>query len=35
VRLKAIQGLGGWSSMAALQQYLEVSEDEKVGAIAR
>ena len=29
------QDLGGWSSMAALQQYLEVSEDEKVGAIAQ
>jgi hypothetical protein len=25
---------GGWSSRAALQGYLEVSEDEKVGAIA-
>ena len=35
VRLKAIQDLGGWSSMAALQRYLEVSEDEKVDAIAQ
>jgi integrase/recombinase XerD len=35
VRLKAIQDLGGWSSMAALQRYLEVSEEEKVRAIAR
>ena len=35
VRLKAIQDLGGWSSMAALQQYLEVSEEEKVDAIAQ
>jgi integrase/recombinase XerD len=35
VRLKAIQDLGGWSSMAALQRYLEVSEEEKVGAIAQ
>ncbi|MBE9157050.1 tyrosine-type recombinase/integrase [Nodosilinea sp. LEGE 06152] len=34
VRLKAIQDLGGWSSMAALQRYLEVSEEEKVEAIA-
>jgi integrase/recombinase XerD len=35
VRLKAIQDLGGWSSMAALQRYLDVSEEEKVDAIAR
>lgn len=35
VRLKAIQDLGGWSSMAALQRYLEVSEEEKVSAIGR
>ncbi|MBE9160363.1 site-specific integrase [Nodosilinea sp. LEGE 06152] len=35
VRLKAIQDLGGWSSMAALQRYLEVSEEEKVEAIAQ
>jgi integrase/recombinase XerD len=35
VRLKAIQDLGGWSSMAALQRYLDVSEDEKVDAIAQ
>jgi hypothetical protein len=25
---------GGWSSRAALQRYLEVSEEERVGAIA-
>ena len=35
VRLKAIKELGGWSSMAALQRYLEVSEEEKVEAIAK
>jgi integrase/recombinase XerD len=35
VRLKAIQDLGGWSSMAALQRYLDVSGDEKVEAIAQ
>ncbi|MBD1877094.1 site-specific integrase [Nodosilinea sp. FACHB-131] len=35
VRLKAIQDLGGWSSMAALQRYLDVSEEEKVDAIAQ
>jgi integrase/recombinase XerD len=35
VRLKTIQDLGGWSSMAALQRYLEVSEEEKVSAIGR
>lgn len=35
VRLKTIQDLGGWSSMAALQRYLEVSEEEKVGAIGQ
>jgi integrase/recombinase XerD len=35
VRLKAIQDLGGWSSMAALQRYLDVSEEEKVDAIAK
>jgi integrase/recombinase XerD len=35
VGLKAIQDLGGWSSMAALQRYLEVSEEERVGAIAQ
>lgn len=35
VRLKAIQDLGGWSSMAALQRYLDVSEEEKVEAIAK
>ena len=35
VRLKAIQDLGGWSSMAALQRYLEVSEDEKVDEISQ
>jgi len=29
VRLKTIQDLGGWTSMAALQRYLEVSEEEK------
>lgn len=34
VRLKAIQDLGGWSSMAALQRYLEVLEEEKVDAIS-
>ena len=34
VRLKAIQDLGGWSSMAALQRYLEVSEEEKTDAIS-
>lgn len=34
VRLKAIQDLGGWSSMAALQRYLEVSEEEKRDAIS-
>lgn len=35
VRLKTIQELGGWSSMAALQRYLEVSDEEKVEAIGR
>lgn len=35
VRLKTIQDLGGWTSMAALQRYLEVSEDEKVEAIGK
>jgi len=35
VRLRTIQDLGGWSSMAALQRYLEVSEEEKVSAIGR
>lgn len=35
VRLKAIQDLGGWSSMAALQRYLDVSEEEKVDAISQ
>ena len=33
VRLKTIQELGGWTSMAALQRYLEVSEEEKMEAI--
>jgi len=35
VRLKAIQDLGGWSSIAALKRYLEVSEEEKVNAISK
>ena len=35
VRLKTIQDLGGWSSMVALQRYLEVSEAEKAEAIER
>jgi len=35
VRLRTIQDLGGWSSMAAIQRYLEVSEEEKVSAIGR
>ena len=35
VRLKTIQDLGGWSSIAELQGYLEVSEEEKVSAIER
>ncbi|WP_346293993.1 site-specific integrase [Sphaerothrix gracilis] len=35
VRLKTIQELGGWASMAALQRYLEVSEDEKAEAIGK
>ncbi|MGP1384020.1 MAG: tyrosine-type recombinase/integrase [Thainema sp.] len=35
VRLKTIQDLGGWTSMAALQRYLEVSDEEKVDAIAK
>jgi site-specific recombinase XerD len=35
MRLKAIQDLGGWSSMAALQRYLEVSEEERVDAISK
>ena len=35
VRLKTIQELGGWSSLAALQRYLEVSDEEKVDAIAK
>ena len=34
VRLKTIQSLGGWESMQALQRYLDVSEEEKVDAIA-
>lgn len=33
VRIKTIQEIGGWTSMAALQRYLEVSEDEKRSAI--
>ena len=35
VRLKTIQELGGWTSMAALQRYLDVSTVEKVAAIAK
>ena len=35
VRLKTIQDLGGWTSMAALQRYLEVSEEEKADAISK
>lgn len=35
VRLRTIQDLGGWSSMADLQRYLDVSEEEKVDAIAQ
>lgn len=35
VRLKTIQDLGGWTSMAALQRYLDVSEEEKAEAIGR
>ncbi|MBW4460608.1 MAG: hypothetical protein KME47_10250 [Nodosilinea sp. WJT8-NPBG4] len=34
VWLKAIQALDGWSSMVALQRYLEISEGKKVEAIA-
>lgn len=30
VCLRMIQDLGGWSSMAALQRYLEVSEEKQV-----
>ncbi|EKU97599.1 site-specific recombinase XerD [Leptolyngbya sp. PCC 7375] len=33
VRMKAIKELGGWSSMAALQRYLDVSEAEMAAAI--
>ncbi|NEP59618.1 MAG: site-specific integrase [Symploca sp. SIO2G7] len=33
VRMKAIQELGGWSSMVSLQRYLDVSDAEKAAAI--
>ena len=33
VRMKAIKELGGWSSMAALQRYLDVSDAEMAAAI--
>ena len=35
IRLKAIQDMAEWSSMVALQRYLEVSEEEKFEAIAQ
>jgi len=35
VRLKTIQYLGGWTSMATLQRYLEVSEEEKADTIGK
>ena len=33
VRMKAIQEIGGWSSLVSLQRYLEVSDAEKAAAI--